>query len=572
MNFARVNRLYKITVMQDSKNNAVAQSLNNRMGAVAASTGKVTKNARGAALATRNLGYVAQNASYQIADFFVMMQGGVGVGRALATQLPQLLAGFGAFGAVLGAVAAIGASVVVMLQQQAKATKQNTEYVEKYGVEWEKFNDAQAEYLEEATYVNARLLDAAVYAERLAAVDLRKALQPPPVTGWDAVVGILGKALSTAKEVILTRFPIGRFFDDDQIGGAVAGALIEIQEANDAAARSFQSTLADLAASTRGTDEFFALLEQSGKELAALAENPALDRFIFAFTDLEQAEEQLRRLKEGLTEVLGENPSSWGDVWVERIGQLEAGVEQARATFKKFDDQVKALTTINPQTGFLEALTKRSPLEESINRINAAMDAQIILFDEGKRAIAGLIEIDRWEDLQDIIVDIGKSFEDNIINAMKTGKFAVKDFINFALEQFARLALSKVFEPFFLLLANAIPGLGGLGGTGSPSPSTGVNPLQFRAIEPPPSAAPMYNYGESISRIPGASRNLDGGSGNVTVNVNNYGKDEVEVRQANTDNGIEIDVLIKETVKQGFGGGDFDSSLATTFGLRRLGY
>jgi hypothetical protein len=155
---------------------------------------------------------------------------------------------------------------------------------------------------------------------------------------------------------------------------------------------------------------------------------------------------------------------------------------------------------------------------------------------------------------------------------MKTGKFAVKDFINFALEQFARLALSKVFEPFFLLLANAIPGLGGLGGTGSPSPSTGVNPLQFRAIEPPPSAAPMYNYGESISRIPGASRNLDGGSGNVTVNVNNYGKDEVEVRQSNTDNGIEIDVLIKETVKQGFGGGDFDSSLATTFGLRRLGY
>jgi len=48
-----------------------------------------------------------RNASYQITDFIVQVQGGQKVSLALSQQLPQLLAGFGALGAALGVAAAL---------------------------------------------------------------------------------------------------------------------------------------------------------------------------------------------------------------------------------------------------------------------------------------------------------------------------------------------------------------------------------------------------------------------------------------------------------------------------------
>ncbi len=53
-----------------------------------------------------------QNASYQMTDIIVQMQGGQAMGMILAQQLPQLLGGFGALGAALGVVVALGAPLV----------------------------------------------------------------------------------------------------------------------------------------------------------------------------------------------------------------------------------------------------------------------------------------------------------------------------------------------------------------------------------------------------------------------------------------------------------------------------
>lgn len=53
------------------------------------------------------LGRSVQNTSYQIGDFAVQVAGGTSASRAMAQQLPQLLGGFGVFGAVAGAAAAI---------------------------------------------------------------------------------------------------------------------------------------------------------------------------------------------------------------------------------------------------------------------------------------------------------------------------------------------------------------------------------------------------------------------------------------------------------------------------------
>lgn len=53
-----------------------------------------------------------RNASYQVSDFIVQVQTGQGVMRAMSMQLPQLLAGFGTFGAVAGVVAGVMPAVV----------------------------------------------------------------------------------------------------------------------------------------------------------------------------------------------------------------------------------------------------------------------------------------------------------------------------------------------------------------------------------------------------------------------------------------------------------------------------
>lgn len=59
----------------------------------------------------------------------------------------------------------------------------------------------------------------------------------------------------------------------------------------------------------------------------------------------------------------------------------------------------------------------------------------------------------------------------------------------------------------------------------------------------------------------------------VTVNVNNYGNDEVSVTDRQDSNGgLDIDILIKSKVNNGFASGAFDKTLSSSFGLRRMGY
>lgn len=58
-----------------------------------------------------------QNVSFQMTDFIVQVQSGQAAGVAFAQQLPQLLGGFGAVGAVLGLVAAAGVPLITMFMR-----------------------------------------------------------------------------------------------------------------------------------------------------------------------------------------------------------------------------------------------------------------------------------------------------------------------------------------------------------------------------------------------------------------------------------------------------------------------
>lgn len=71
---------------------------------------------------SRSMAPAVQNAAYQIGDFAVQVAGGTSATRALAQQLPQLLGGFGLFGAVAGAVFAVVAPLVGKLFEASDAT------------------------------------------------------------------------------------------------------------------------------------------------------------------------------------------------------------------------------------------------------------------------------------------------------------------------------------------------------------------------------------------------------------------------------------------------------------------
>ena len=72
------------------------------------------------------MGPQIQNAAFQVGDFFVQVSSGTSATRALAQQLPQLLGGFGLFGALAGA----GVAALAALLPALMGTSEETETLE----------------------------------------------------------------------------------------------------------------------------------------------------------------------------------------------------------------------------------------------------------------------------------------------------------------------------------------------------------------------------------------------------------------------------------------------------------
>lgn len=95
-----LNRAHRVGALTSRQHEAALETLNAEY---ARSSGAATTAGR----SFRGMGGGLQNVSYQIADFATQVGAGTSAAVALGQQAPQLLAGFGAIGAVLGAVAAV---------------------------------------------------------------------------------------------------------------------------------------------------------------------------------------------------------------------------------------------------------------------------------------------------------------------------------------------------------------------------------------------------------------------------------------------------------------------------------
>ena len=100
-----------------------------------AATGKINKATTAANSSYKGLGGGIRNASYQLSDFVVQVQGGTSALRAAGQQLPQLLAGFGLFGVVAGLASTIIVSIIENFDLFATNASKATKSLDKFNAE-----------------------------------------------------------------------------------------------------------------------------------------------------------------------------------------------------------------------------------------------------------------------------------------------------------------------------------------------------------------------------------------------------------------------------------------------------
>ena len=88
------------------------KSLEVQAAKTATGTEKIERATKAANSSYKGFGGGVRNASYQLSDFVVQVQGGTSALRALGQQMPQLLAGFGLFGVVAGLASTVVIAII----------------------------------------------------------------------------------------------------------------------------------------------------------------------------------------------------------------------------------------------------------------------------------------------------------------------------------------------------------------------------------------------------------------------------------------------------------------------------
>lgn len=166
-----------------------------------------------------NAGQSVQNASFQVSDFATQITGGVDASRALAQQLPQLLGGFGALGAGIGAAVAI----LVPLGQSLAKTR---DYAKELADGVEKLEEAQStsrativDLTEEYGRYATTLRDVAKTQEELARQEITKALvdQSTAILEMNAAyvgtAGAFGEVANQLRNLDFGRSAIAQLFN-----------------------------------------------------------------------------------------------------------------------------------------------------------------------------------------------------------------------------------------------------------------------------------------------------------------------------------------------------------------------
>ncbi len=222
-------------------------------------------------------------------------------------------------------------------------------------------------------------------------------------------------------------------------------------------------------------------------------------------------------------------------------------------------DSVKAMDDLAAKLGVIDAAIKRTTDPAQLEKLFALREA--LEFGE----ILDPPKIDKdLEEIKRAIDGFARDFTNTLVDGLKTGELAFDDFAKNVLETIVKMMLNDLFTQFFELIYGGIKTYFGFG----TAPTTSTDPARQGMTRAGEASTAMVGMVQGYA----APRSYDSKS-RVTVNVNNYGNDDVSVSERQDSNGgIDIDVLIKSKVSKGFARGDYDKVMGSTFGVRRLGY
>lgn len=269
--------------------------------------------------------------------------------------------------------------------------------------------------------------------------------------------------------------------------------------------------------------------------------------------------------------------------FIKTSGQIGLSIEDAAALTAKLKlEWYRATDAAVIYAEKVDAVLKEASLDDYTAKLGVLTAAMQAAEDGGNFAVADAIfdmiadlelGAEKTKDLGETVLSVGEEikkaidgfasdFTDSLVDGLLEGELAFEDFAKNVLATIAKMMLNKVFTQFFDMVLGSF-GLGGIEATASP---TAISPDVTMNREGDAQTGAMVAGYSSNGMLTSASNSP------VTVNVMNYGNDDVEVTQKKSSRGIDIEVMIKKTVGQGIAGGDFDNVMRSSYGAKRLAY
>jgi hypothetical protein len=322
---------------------------------VAAQTGFMTRNRS-----------VFQQAGYQIGDFAVQVQGGQSALVAFSQQGSQLLGVLGPWGAVMGAVLAVGSSLAGVLWNMGEATEKTKKKAKTF-----------TDRVEEA--------DAALAAMSATAAN---------VSDLEALRKKYGELTAEVQQMALALFEIDKREAVAKVSGIITEVTAEINKAAEASSGAVSAALAS-AGTDAGKAEAEAYRVEIEKIAGIIEDRQAAGQFVDAIEI-----EQLRQMREELAAMQGDfiNIGSLVDEinispdLLRQVSEAQAGLEAARdaGDFSEMGAQLGTIRDLLVEAGdtvsqdVLDGVTKA---EEVARQMAARLD-------EGKDAAEGIAAVD----------------------------------------------------------------------------------------------------------------------------------------------------------------------------------
>lgn len=623
---AGANESYVVELVVNVQQDAAIKSLLADMKKVTQQTGangQLDKGIKNSVKGFKNLGYQVQNTSYQLTDFIVQVQGGVQPMRAFSQQAPQLLAGFGAFGAAVGVAAALLPALWVAFRNGERAVASFKDELADVGSaasgltetlqtldfnSWnEGFNEAtkaNRQFLVSMLDIKTFMLQGEIQQAMKALRTEVEALAEPSF--WDTAIASLamtgpgaggaGAAAMTApfgdlslKDQIIDDAVIDNIRETYEVSEETANALQDLFEqfnTGQVQLDQFTSRMIEIGRNTKGaTTEFYAFVEQ----LATAQNNMRL---------LAQAEEQriaaAKALETGgllpVEEKGSKNKLTMNDIRKETIKQLEAEVEANRKLRAVQIKQFNALeevargyrNALDPLHDYKVELEKIASVEDLLTdeeRDNAIKQAQLkygIIAEEIDYVAEGFKAFkSSFDTVVDGIADGTSSIKDVFTDMVKT---LIKEFLKLAAYKGILTLLggpnaeqgsfARIFGESSGILKQAHGGVweGGLqrfangGIVSSPTKFAHGGGFGLMGEAGPEAILPLTRGRNGDLGIAGAPVN-------VTVNNNAPG---IDVSTSSVNGGLTIDIVAKAIAGQiSQGGNQVSSAIERTYGVGR---